>query len=149
MFLWRWRILKTPPKTSWLKQIRLLEITFVQFVVWSFSIFDYSKVTFHSYLIFSFICQTNQCFTLLLKYNTNKWESLNRGDCLLCLHSCYKVTSSYFVIVQQPWPKPEPIWPPRLWTSSRRCLRFWLRSLWWRRSNLHWDMLLRWAPHLY
>lgn len=45
--------------------------------------------------------------------------------------------------MQQPWRRPELTWLLRLWTSCRRCLRFWLRSLWWTDSNLHWNTLWR------
>ena len=47
-------------------------------------------------------------------------------------------------VVRLPWLRPEPTWPPPLWTSSHPSLRWWHRSHWWRQSDLRWDTLSRW-----
>ena len=60
---------------------------------------------------------------------------------------CCKLKKSLCVvcIVRQPWLRPEPTWPPPLWTSSRPSLRWWHRSHWWRQSDQRWDTLSRWG----
>lgn len=60
---------------------------------------------------------------------------------------CCKLKKSLRVVcvVRQPWLRPEPTWPPPLWTSSHLSLRWWHRSHWWRQSDQRWDTLSRWG----